>query len=285
MSRALLLLIAFGALPATGCRSVNPLAKLEDSLVYAPMQYPNGDWYPQNLAVEDAWFTAEDGTKLHGWYVDHRNPRAVVLFAHGNAGNLTHRADRLRQLNERHQAAAMTFDYRGYGRSKGKPSEEGILLDARAARTWLANRTGVVQQDIVLMGRSLGGGVAVDLAAKDGARALVLESTFTSLPKAASKHVPWLPTGLVMYNRMNSLEKIATYGGPVLISHGDADRVIPFTHGRQLYQAAPGPKRFVTIPDGDHNDPQTEECEQALDELLASLPPVTRARQASVRRP
>ncbi len=281
MSRPALLLLAVIASSAAGCRSVNPLAKLEDALVYAPMQYPEGNWYPDGMHFEDAWFTAEDGTKLHGWYCDHPAPRAVVLFAHGNAGNLSHRARRQKQLRDDHQLAVMTFDYRGYGRSEGKPSEEGLFMDARAARGWLARRTSVASQDIVLMGRSLGGGVMVDLAANDGARALVLESTFTSLPEAAGKHFPWLPTSLLMHNRMNSLEKIANYHGPTLISHGDAYRVIPFQHGQRLYEAAPGPKRFVRIINGDHNDPQTPECEQALEELLAAMPPVRRVRPAN----
>lgn len=274
MSRAVALLIAVAVSFFLGCRSVNPLAKLEDAMVYAPMAYPDGNWQPEGLQFEDAWFTAEDGTKLHGWFCDHSEPIAVVLFAHGNAGNLSHRARRLQQLHEEHHVAVMTFDYRGYGRSEGKPTEDGLFMDARAARRWLARRKNVAPQDIVLLGRSLGGGVMVDLAAKDGARALVLESTFTSLPDAAHKHFPWLPAGLLMHNRMNSLEKIADYHGLVLISHGDADRVIPFEQGQQLYEAAPGPKRFVRILRGDHNDPQTTECGEALDELLAALPPV-----------
>ena len=268
--------IAASALVATGCQSISPLHRLENSLVYAPMLYPVGNWRPEGLAYEDVWFNSQDGTKLHGWYCDHPDPRAVVLFAHGNAGNLSHRAERLRQLHDDHQLAVMTFDYRGYGRSEGEPSEEGVLMDARAARDCLAQRAGVAPGDIVLLGRSLGGGVVVDLASKDGARGLVLESTFTSLPDAAHRHVPWLPTGLLMQNRMNSLEKIPDYRGPILISHGDADRVIPFEQGRRLYEAAPGPKRFVRIPGGDHNDPQPAECERALDEFLASLPPFDR---------
>lgn len=251
-----------------GSSPPGPLAAVENSLVFQPAEYPEGDWQPAGLAVEDVRFTAADGTSLHGWYCHHPRPRAVVLFCHGNAGNVTHRADVLRRLNGQHGLAVMMFDYRGYGRSEGEPNEAGILQDARAARAWLAERTGVAQRDVVLMGRSLGGGVAVDLAAEDGARALVLESTFTSLPEVAGEHTSWLPTGLLMRNRLNSLEKIARYHGPLLISHGDADRVIPFDHGRRLFEAANEPKQFVAIPDSDHNDPQTAEYYMALDRLL-----------------
>ena len=101
----------------------------------------------------------------------------------------------------------MTFDFRGYGRSEGTPNEQGILQDARAARAWLARRTGMAERDIILFGRSLGGAVAVDLAAADGARALVLVSTFTSLPDVARYHVPWLPASMIMTQRLDSLAK------------------------------------------------------------------------------
>lgn len=260
----------------TGCRgggspSSGPLATLERSMVFQPAKYPQGNWQPAALDFEDAWFQAADGTRLHGWYCPHPAPRAVVLLTHGNAGNITHRADVLRKLNREHGLAVMTFDYRGYGRSEGTPDEEGILQDARAARRWLAGRTNVPEHEIVLMGRSLGGAVAVDLAANDGTRGLILESTFTSLPDVAGDHVSWAPTGLLMRNRLNSRAKLPRYRGPLLISHGDADRVIPFEHGQRLFDAANHPKRFVVIPGAGHNDPPTREYYLALDEFIDSL--------------
>jgi fermentation-respiration switch protein FrsA (DUF1100 family) len=164
----------------------------------------------------------------------------------------------------------LLFDYRGYGRSSGKPSEAGILDDARAARLWLANRAGMPEGQIVLVGHSLGGGVAVDLAAKDGARGLILESTFTSLPDAAESHVP---VRELMSMQFDSLAKIPSYRGPLLQMHGDADRVVPFALGRKLFAAANEPKKFVAIAGGDHSDPPPLEYEQALDRFLDSLPP------------
>src|SRR5690606_26810651 len=124
------------------------------------------DWTPVGLLYEDAYFQASDGTKLHGWFCPCDNPRAVVLMTHGNAGNVTHRTERLRMLQQDLRVAVMAVDYRGYGRSEGMPSENGVLRDARAARKWLAERAGVKEREIVLLGESLGGGVAVDLAAR-----------------------------------------------------------------------------------------------------------------------
>ena len=153
---------------ASSSASLNPLAGVERSLIFVPSAYPKGNWHPAGLNFEDAWFTASDGTRLHGWYVAHQQPRAVAIFCHGNAGNVAQWADECRILHDRLGVSSLVFDYRGFGRSEGKPSEAGVLADARAARAWLARRAGVNENQIVLMGRSLGGAVAVDLAATDG---------------------------------------------------------------------------------------------------------------------
>jgi fermentation-respiration switch protein FrsA (DUF1100 family) len=196
-----------------------------------------------------------------------------VLFAHGNGGNITHYADFLRDLQQRQDVAVLGFDYRGYGRSSGKPSETGLVLDARAARRWLAGRTGVAEPDIVLVGHSLGGGVVTQLAAEDGARALVLISTFTSLPDVGAAHMPWLAPQSVMQNRFDSRAALPKYNGPVLISHGDADKLIPVDQALALYESATGPKQLVTIAGGHHNDGLTDEFHVALRRLLSTLPP------------
>jgi fermentation-respiration switch protein FrsA (DUF1100 family) len=244
---------------------------LERSLIFFPTPYPGGDWQPAGLPFEDAWFEADDGTRLHGWYIPHESPRAVVLYSHGNAGNITHRAAILDVLHNRVGVSVLIFDYRGYGRSEGKPDETGIIADARAARDWLAGQEGIAPEDVVLMGRSLGGGVAVDLAAKDGARALVLESTFTSLPDVAAHYYPWLPVRRLMQTRLDSVSKIADYHGPLLQSHGDADSIIPYEFGKRLFEAANEPKQFVTLPGRDHNDFQTNGYYETLVEFLDKL--------------
>ena len=259
-----------GARPLSAEFPLNPLRKIEKSLVFAPTRYPVGDWRPAGLAFEDAWFTAKDATKLHGWYVPHSQPRAVVLFCHGNAGNVALWSEVLQILHDRMDVTAMGFDYRGYGRSAGSPSEAGVLADARAARTWLARRAGVRENQTVLMGRSLGGAVAVDLAT-DGTRGLILESTFTSMPEVGQTALPWLPVRALMQAQFNSLAKIRNYHGPLLQSHGTADRLIPYTMGQRLFEKANEPKLFIAIPGGDHNDPQTEKYYAALFKFLGRL--------------
>jgi uncharacterized protein len=259
----------------SGCAwmgSLSPLAPVERSLIYHPVRHPDGsDWSPAGLDYEEAWFEATDGTRLHGWFASHPHPQAVALYLHGNAGNISYLADTLRLLSERHRLALMAFDYRGFGRSEGTPSEAGLYQDARAARAWLAKRTGVAEGDIVLIGYSLGGAVAVELAARDGARALVLNNTFSSAPDVGKTVLPWMAPHWNMTHRFDSISKIKNYQGPLLQCHGDQDRVIPIELGRKLFDAAPGPKRWVTTPGADHADPQNEEYHLALDELLASL--------------
>lgn len=242
----------------------------EESLIYFPIRYPEGDWAPAGLEFEDATFETSDGVRLHGWYVPHDDPRAVLLFSHGNAGNITHRAHVLRTF-ERLGVAVLIYDYRGYGRSEGSPNEEGVIRDARAARAWLAQRAGVAEEQIVLLGRSLGSAVSVQLAAQDGARGLVLESSFTSMPDVAAKHYPWLPVRLVMRNRFDSAEVIGRYHGPLLQSHGDRDTIIPIELGRRLFELANEPKQFYVLRGSDHNDPHPAEYYEVLDAWLEEL--------------
>jgi uncharacterized protein len=264
--------------PPSPSSTKNPLAQFEDSLIFHPTRFPDGDWNPRGsnwergrLAVEDAWFQSADGTKLHGWYYPHENPRAVVLFCHGNAGNLSYGANLIRCLHDDHRLSVFIFDYRGFGRSAGTPDEQGVLADARAARAWLARRAGVAEQDIVLMGQSLGGAVAVDMAANNGARGLILRSTFTSLPDVAGRKLPF--AGSMMQSRLNSLAKIGNYHGPLLQSHGTADTVIPYENGLRLFEAANEPKQFVTLRGAEHNDPAPPNYFQALDRFIDTLPP------------
>jgi fermentation-respiration switch protein FrsA (DUF1100 family) len=249
---------------------------LENSLLFFPSKYPEGDWKPAGIKFEDVWFTAADGVKLHGWYVPAKNPRAVALFAHGNGGNLTDRIDVLYDLHTL-GVSTLIFDYRGYGRSEGSPNEAGIMADGRAARTALAKQAGVPESDIVLMGESLGGAVAVQLASESPARALVLQSTFSSVPEVAAFHYPWIPVKLLMHTKLDSASAIPKYHGPLLQFHGDADTIVPYRFGKKLFDAANEPKTFVTIPGGDHNDPFTAKFQEGLDGFLKGLPPMNQS--------
>lgn len=251
---------------------------VENALIYFPVRYPEGDWNPREIRFEDARFQAADGTRLHGWYVPRQNARAAVLFCHGNGGNLSHRIDALVMLNHRVGVSVLIFDYRGYGRSEGKPNEAGVLADARAARAWLAAREKISAADVVLMGESLGGAVAVDLAAHDGARALVLESAFNSLPDVAAYHYPWLPVRWAMRSRFDSAGQIGRYHGPLLQAHGDADTIVPIEFGRRLFEAAAEPKQFLLLHGHDHNDPMPLQFYDAVAALVDHLPPPGPAR-------
>jgi uncharacterized protein len=198
------------------CLVLLVLLYLENMLVYPAPRYPEGDWQATWLEHEDVSFNSADGTKLHGWYVEHPQPKAVVLYCHGNGTHVAYIAEFLAEMRDEFQVSIFAFDYRGYGRSEGKPAEKGILDDAEAAQEWLAKRAGIEKQDVVLMGRSLGGGIALHLAAENGARGVILQNTFTSLHDAAASHYPWVPVRLLMKNRYDSLSRISRYSGPLV---------------------------------------------------------------------
>ncbi|MEN6457699.1 MAG: alpha/beta hydrolase [Thermoguttaceae bacterium] len=236
----------------------------ENRLIFYPFAYPAGNWQPVDLPVEDAWFKTPDGTQLHGWYLPHPNAQATVLFCHGNAGNVTHRAIAMAMLHQQAKVSVLVFDYRGFGRSQGKPNGENILADARAARRWLAEREKVAERDIVILGESIGGAVAVDLAARDGARALILESTFDSLPEVAAYHYPWLPVRWAMRTRLDSAALIGQYHGPVFQAHGAVDTLVPLANARRLFDAAQQPKQFLLLGNHNHNNLMPAEYYDAL---------------------
>ena len=175
-------------------------------------------------------------------------------------------------LRDRLQASVFLFDYRGYGHSHGSPHEAGCVADGSAAQHWLAERMGIGPAEVVLMGRSLGGGVAVALAAQNGAKALVLENTFPRMTDAAASHYPWLPVRWVMDNRYDSLSLIRRYGGPVLQSHGVNDTVVPVKLGRQLFEASPcKAKRWIELPNLGHNDAWPDSYYDELAEFLSEI--------------
>jgi len=267
-----------------GCLSSNNglrIVPLDSLLVYQPAGPHPEDWHPPGLDYEDVYFETADGVRLHGWYCPVEEPRAVVLFAHGNAANITYRYPDLIRFTKDMHVSVFAFDYRGYGRSEGAPSEKGLLADARAARRWLAQRANIEEQEIVLFGRSLGGGVVVDLAARDGARALILESTFTSLPAVANDLLPLWP-GLLMFNRFDSIKKIADYHGPLLIAHGTADPLIPFKHSQQLFAKANEPKQHIPITGVGHNWSPPRGYLEKLDAFFASLEPSSKTQDSVV---
>ena len=230
----------------TGCGSA-----IERSLIYYPVRRLEATPRDYGLAYRDVRLTADDGVHLHGWHVPGRRP-VTLLWCHGNAGNISHRLHNLRLIHDRLGLGVLIFDYRGYGESAGTPSEIGTYRDARAFRAWLRQDDAARATDIVYFGRSLGAAVAAYLAAEDPPFALILETPFTSVPAMANRTLPG--AGYLFRTRYDTLGRMATLRVPLLVLHGDQDEVVPFEHGRAVFERAPEPKTFVRIPGAHHND-------------------------------
>lgn len=227
----------------------------EESFIYFPAKYPEGNWQPETygLKAEECWFETTDGVGLHGWFFRVDTPRATILWCHGNAGNITHRLDNIRKLINL-DVNIFIFDYRGYGRSQGKPSEDGLYRDAEAAYEFLRTKMGVAPSSMIIFGRSLGAAVAVDLASKQPNAGVILESAFTSASDVAWDLAPFLPVAFFLRSKFNAVEKIQSIHTPILFTHGTDDRTIPLNLGKKLFEAANKPKWFYPIEGADHND-------------------------------
>ena len=246
---------------------------LERHLVYHPPQRLNNAQEIKQLGGEEISFQAEDGTKIYGWYFPHESPRRGLLYTYGNGEDATRNAEYMAYLRDVLQASVLVFDYRGYGKSEGKPVEAGLIQDGSAAQKWLAAKMNVKPADIILFGRSLGGGVAVALAERQGAQALVVHSSFANMVDVGAAAYPWLPVRMLMRNRFESEQRIKNYDGPLLQIHGTADRIVPYHLAKPLYEASPSShKRFIDIPNGRHNDGLTEESLESLVSFLNGLP-------------
>lgn len=232
------------------------LVACEDRIIYHPYKYPEGIWNPSefNVTVEDVFFQARDGTRLHGWYIPSPNAQATLLWFHGNAGNLTHRLENIRQLQPLN-LNIFIFDYRGYGKSEGKPSEAGLYQDSQAAYDILVREKNIVpSESLFLFGRSLGGICAVEVASGNEAAGLILESVFTSAQDMAGKVLPLLPIGWALRSKFSAIEKVPHLKLPKLFLHGTEDEIVPYKLGRKLYSAAAEPKEFYDIEGAGHND-------------------------------
>jgi len=197
-------------------------------------------------------FETADGVKLFGWFIPSESARGVILFCHGNAGNISHRLDSI-QIFHRLGLDVFIFDYRGYGQSEGKPTEHGTYKDAEAAWRYLTEEREVNPNEIIIFGRSLGGTVASWLAQSHTPRALILESTFTSLLDIAATLYPYLPVRLLLHFEYNTAEYLGRVNCPVLIIHSRDDEIMPFSHGWRLFEMAKEPKKFLEIS-GTHNE-------------------------------
>jgi fermentation-respiration switch protein FrsA (DUF1100 family) len=196
-------------------------------------------------------FSSQDGVLLNGWFIPVKGARRNVLYCHGNAGNISDRLDKIKIFHEL-GFNIMIFDYRGYGKSSGRPSEAGLYQDAQAAYDLLAARKDAGTLPIVVYGASLGGAVAVDLAMHRPVAGLITEAVFTSIRDMARVYYPWIPDFLISID-YDVMRKVAGLRIPKLFIHSQQDEVIPFTQGQRLFAAAAEPKAFLAV-EGGHND-------------------------------
>ena len=220
--------------------------------VYYPERILSTDPGSIGLSLESVQLETADGVKLSAWYIPNESATDVILFCHGNAGNISHRLDSIRIFN-RMGLSVLIFDYRGYGQSEGSPSEIGTYQDAEAAWQYLIQEQQVKPDRIIVFGQSLGGAVAAWLAQRHTPGALILESTFTSVPDIAAKLYPYLPVRLLLRFKYDTAAYLEGVNCPVLIVHSPDDEMMPFRHGQRLFETAKEPKEFLKIS-GSHNE-------------------------------
>jgi pimeloyl-ACP methyl ester carboxylesterase len=223
-----------------------------DRMLFYPT--PGVDLAPERLGLqaEEVFLTTEDDVRIHGFYLPAPGASRALLFLHGNAGNASHRLPNAALL-ARSGTDVLLLDYRGYGRSEGRPNERGVYADARAGLRHLVEERGFPERRVVLFGRSLGGAVAVDLAQDRPLAGVILESTWSSLADAASSVFGPLAVPFAR-GFFDSSRKIARARSPLLFFHGDRDEIVPYDLGRRLFESAPEPKTFETLHGAGHND-------------------------------
>lgn len=204
------------------------------------------------LGVGEVSLRTADGLSLLSWYLAPGDGRPVIAYFHGNGGHIGYRAERLRGF-ARYGYGCLMVEYRGYGGNPGSPSEAGLYADGEAALGFLKD-CGVARNRLVLYGESLGSGVAVSLAARNEVAALILEAPFTSIADIAQYHYSFVPAAALVRDRFDSLSRIGEIKAPILVLHGERDRVVPIRFGRALFDAASEPKEFWVVPQGEHED-------------------------------
>jgi fermentation-respiration switch protein FrsA (DUF1100 family) len=227
---------------------------MEEKIIFQPDARIQRTPRDVGLTFDDVYFSTEDGVSLNGWLVPRREATSTLLWFHGNAGNISHRVENLKLLHEKVNVNIFIFDYRGYGRSEGTVSEEGTYRDGTAAIEFLRRRYGVEPNRLIIFGRSLGAAVAVEMAVRIQCLAVILETPFASVRLLARDTFPFLPIGPLLKTRYDVSEKIGKIRSPLLVLHGDRDEIVPPSHGKRVFDAAPQPKAFYAIAGAGHND-------------------------------
>lgn len=225
---------------------------MQPKFLYEPMR--DVPYTPEDLGLkfEKVTLQTQDNIKLEGWFVPAENADITILFCHGNGGNMTHRLDSINIFCDL-GLNCFIFDYRGYGNSHGKPTEQGTYIDAETAYKYLTETKKISPDNIIIFGRSLGGSIAAKLAGEVEVKALVIESTFTSYIDIGRKFYPYMPVKWFARFSYSTIDYIENVHCPVMIIHSRDDETIPFEFGRRLYENANEPKEFVEIY-GSHND-------------------------------
>ncbi|MDR0520333.1 MAG: alpha/beta hydrolase [Planctomycetaceae bacterium] len=252
---------------------------LARKMLFHPSRYPNSQDFSTETFREVSFVNAKKQT-LYGYYFPYQKtdpkekPKGSILYCHGNGENISHLLKYGQSLRSEFQCNVLIFDYAGYGKSGGKPTAPGVLDDGLAALTWLMQHEKIPADQIILYGFSLGGCVAVDLASKHKIKGLIVESSFTSLGEIGEQKLPFIPAKKLLREQLASVDKIGKVQCPVFISHGKADRVIPFEHGEKLFAAAKEPKKFYIPPEGFdfHSAPHCDAHTELLKEFIGSLP-------------
>ncbi len=229
---------------------------LDRQFLYFPEPLENLDWKQlSGLPLEDVFLTAPDGVALHAWWIVAANePKAVMVWCHGNAGNISHRLEHLAALVKA-GVSILIFDYRGYGRSAGQPSEQGLYTDAETAFQFLIHDRKIAPSRIVIYGESLGTAVAADLASRHSDVAgVILEAPFGSIQAAAKLLYGALPVHTLLQARFDVFARLKQIRRPLLVIHGDRDSILPISLGKAVYDAANEPKQWWIVSGADHNN-------------------------------
>lgn len=231
-------------------------------------------WYPpaDYLRVSEQTFRTADGDEIHAWFSAPEGwqpQRGAILISHGNGNNLSSMSELALRWRETLGRAVLLYDYPGYGKSSGHPSEAGCYAAGEAALQWLLEDQRVPVRDVILVGESMGGAIAVELATRHPVRLLVTHGAFTSFPNMAQTRVPWYPARYLVHNQMNNEAKIARAQCPVFIAHGTADRTVPYREGERLFAAAREPKQFLRLEGQGHDPPNTADFYETVKQFLA----------------
>lgn len=225
---------------------------MQDRMLYYPEREISQTPKDIGLEYEEVSLRTKDNVNISGWYITAKHEKGVLLFCHGNAGNISHRLESI-SIFHNLGLSVLIFDYRGYGKSEGKPSEKGTYRDAESAWNYLVEVKQKSPDRIIVFGRSLGAAIAADIALKKIPAGLILESSFMSVPEMGKKHYPWIPVKYVSKFHYSTIDKILSITCPKLIVHSPDDEIVPFEQGKSLFEKAVQPKEFLKIRGG-HNE-------------------------------